>query len=77
MELTDCGKAFIEEIYARHEKDLEAVTGGLSEEERTRDLRRAEKNRKRGEGRDPDTEVRNKGKAGHFSLSARPGQRKE
>ena len=34
VELTDCGKAFIEEIYARHEKDLEAVTGELSEEER-------------------------------------------
>src|ERR1700722_12779121 len=34
VELTDCGKAFIEEIYARHEKDLEAVVGGLSEEER-------------------------------------------
>jgi MarR family 2-MHQ and catechol resistance regulon transcriptional repressor len=34
VELTDCGKAFIEEIYARHEKDLEAVTGGLCEEER-------------------------------------------
>src|SRR5437762_10609676 len=29
VELTDCGNAFIEEIYARHEKDLEAVTGGL------------------------------------------------
>jgi len=34
VELTDCGKTFIEEIYARHEKDLEAVVGGLSEEER-------------------------------------------
>src|SRR6202051_1071532 len=34
VELTDCGKAFIEEIYARHEKDLEAVIGGLREEER-------------------------------------------
>ncbi len=34
VELTDCGKAFIEEIYARHEKDLEAVIGELSEEER-------------------------------------------
>jgi MarR family transcriptional regulator, 2-MHQ and catechol-resistance regulon repressor len=34
VELTDCGKAFIEEIYARHVKDLEAVTGGLCEEER-------------------------------------------
>jgi MarR family 2-MHQ and catechol resistance regulon transcriptional repressor len=34
VELTDCGKAFIEEIYARHEKDLEAVTEGLCEEER-------------------------------------------
>ena len=29
VELTDCGKAFIEEIYARHEKDLEAVTKAL------------------------------------------------
>ena len=34
VELTDCGKAFIEEIYARHEKDLEAVIGGLGDEER-------------------------------------------
>lgn len=34
VELTDCGKAFIEEIYTRHEKDLEAVIGELSEEER-------------------------------------------
>jgi MarR family 2-MHQ and catechol resistance regulon transcriptional repressor len=34
VELTDCGKTFIEEIYARHEKDLEAVVGDLSEEER-------------------------------------------
>src|SRR5438874_9318360 len=34
VELTDCGKAFIEEIYARHEKDLEAVIGKLDEEER-------------------------------------------
>ena len=34
VELTDCGKAFIEEIYARHEKDLEAVVGGLCSEER-------------------------------------------
>jgi MarR family 2-MHQ and catechol resistance regulon transcriptional repressor len=34
VELTDSGKAFIEEIYARHVKDLEAVTGGLSDEER-------------------------------------------
>ena len=34
VELTDYGKAFIEEIYARHERDLEAVIGGLGEEER-------------------------------------------
>ncbi|HEX4576072.1 MAG TPA: MarR family transcriptional regulator [Edaphobacter sp.] len=34
VELTDCGKAFIAEIFARHEKDLEAVTAGLSDEER-------------------------------------------
>lgn len=34
VELTDCGKAFIEEIYARHENDLERVMAGLSEEER-------------------------------------------
>jgi MarR family transcriptional regulator, 2-MHQ and catechol-resistance regulon repressor len=34
VELTDCGKAFIEEIYARHEKDLETVIGGLCDEER-------------------------------------------
>src|SRR5271168_1191058 len=32
--LTDCGKAFIAEIYARHEKDLEAVIGELHDEER-------------------------------------------
>src|SRR5277367_2763921 len=29
VELTDSGKAFIEEIYARHEKDLEVVVAGL------------------------------------------------
>jgi MarR family transcriptional regulator, 2-MHQ and catechol-resistance regulon repressor len=34
VELTDSGKVFIEEIYARHVKDLEAVTVGLCEEER-------------------------------------------
>jgi len=34
VELTDCGKGFIEEIYARHEKDLEAVIGILGDEER-------------------------------------------
>jgi len=34
VELTDSGKAFIEEIYARHVKDLEAVTEGLCDEER-------------------------------------------
>jgi MarR family 2-MHQ and catechol resistance regulon transcriptional repressor len=34
VELTDCGKAFIEEIYARHEKDLEAVIGELRDDER-------------------------------------------
>jgi MarR family 2-MHQ and catechol resistance regulon transcriptional repressor len=34
VELTDCGKAFIEEIYARHEKDLEAVISALDDEER-------------------------------------------
>ncbi len=34
VELTDCGKAFIEEIFARHEKDLEGVTSGLTDAER-------------------------------------------
>jgi MarR family 2-MHQ and catechol resistance regulon transcriptional repressor len=34
VELTVCGRKFIEEIYARHEKDLEAVASGLSAEER-------------------------------------------
>src|ERR1700733_1984283 len=34
VELTDCGKAFIEEIYARHEVDLERVSAALSSEER-------------------------------------------
>jgi MarR family 2-MHQ and catechol resistance regulon transcriptional repressor len=34
VELTDCGRGFIEEIYARHAKDLEVVTAGLCEEER-------------------------------------------
>jgi MarR family 2-MHQ and catechol resistance regulon transcriptional repressor len=34
VDLTECGKASIAEIYARHEKDLEAVTAGLSDEER-------------------------------------------
>jgi MarR family transcriptional regulator, 2-MHQ and catechol-resistance regulon repressor len=34
VELTDEGKGFIEEIYARHEKDLERIAEGLSEAER-------------------------------------------
>jgi MarR family 2-MHQ and catechol resistance regulon transcriptional repressor len=34
IELTCEGKGFIEEIYARHEKDLELVTAGLTDEER-------------------------------------------
>ncbi|HZZ56048.1 MAG TPA: hypothetical protein VFE26_17380, partial [Trebonia sp.] len=34
VELTDCGKAFIEEIYSRHVKDLEAVSGELNDEDR-------------------------------------------
>src|SRR5271154_818670 len=34
VELTCEGKGFIAEIYARHEKDLELVTAGLTEEER-------------------------------------------
>ena len=34
VDLTDCGKKFIEEIFARHEIDLEAVTAALSDEER-------------------------------------------
>jgi MarR family 2-MHQ and catechol resistance regulon transcriptional repressor len=34
VDLTPEGKSFIEEIYARHEKDLEFVTQGLSEAER-------------------------------------------
>jgi MarR family 2-MHQ and catechol resistance regulon transcriptional repressor len=34
VELTAEGKSFIEEIYARHEKDLEFVMAGLSDEER-------------------------------------------
>jgi MarR family 2-MHQ and catechol resistance regulon transcriptional repressor len=34
VELTDCGRAFIDEIYSRHEKDLERVMAGLSGEER-------------------------------------------
>jgi MarR family transcriptional regulator, 2-MHQ and catechol-resistance regulon repressor len=34
VELTDEGKTFIEEIYARHVKDLDAVVGGLGNEER-------------------------------------------
>jgi MarR family 2-MHQ and catechol resistance regulon transcriptional repressor len=34
VDLTPEGKEFIEEIYARHEKDLEKVTFGLSEQER-------------------------------------------
>src|SRR6201984_1940842 len=29
VDLTDCGKKFIEEIFARHEIDLEAVTTAL------------------------------------------------
>jgi MarR family 2-MHQ and catechol resistance regulon transcriptional repressor len=34
VELTDSGRAFIEEIYARHEKDLEVVIGELPDEQR-------------------------------------------
>src|SRR5271156_3524381 len=34
VELTAEGTGFIEEIYARHEKDLERIAEGLSEEER-------------------------------------------
>jgi MarR family 2-MHQ and catechol resistance regulon transcriptional repressor len=34
VDLTPEGKSFIEEIYARHEKDLEAVTADLSDAER-------------------------------------------
>lgn len=34
VELTCEGKGFIQEIYARHEKDLELVTSGLTQEER-------------------------------------------
>jgi MarR family 2-MHQ and catechol resistance regulon transcriptional repressor len=34
VELTAAGKSFIEEIYARHEKDLEFLMLGLSGEER-------------------------------------------
>jgi MarR family 2-MHQ and catechol resistance regulon transcriptional repressor len=34
VELTNSGSVFIEEIYARHEKDLEAVIGELRDEER-------------------------------------------
>jgi MarR family transcriptional regulator, 2-MHQ and catechol-resistance regulon repressor len=34
VELTDEGRGFIEEIYARHEKDLERIAEGLSEAER-------------------------------------------
>jgi MarR family transcriptional regulator, 2-MHQ and catechol-resistance regulon repressor len=34
VELTTAGKSFIEEIYVRHEKDLEFLMAGLSEDER-------------------------------------------
>jgi MarR family 2-MHQ and catechol resistance regulon transcriptional repressor len=34
VELTNEGEEFIKEIFARHEKDLEAVVGGLCNEER-------------------------------------------
>jgi MarR family 2-MHQ and catechol resistance regulon transcriptional repressor len=34
VELTDCGRSFIEEIYARHERDLEVVAAGLATAER-------------------------------------------
>jgi MarR family 2-MHQ and catechol resistance regulon transcriptional repressor len=34
VELTSSGTIFIEEIYARHEKDLERVTAGLCDAER-------------------------------------------
>ena len=34
VELTDCGKASIEGIYARHEADLEKISVSLSSEER-------------------------------------------
>ena len=35
VDLTDGGRKFIEEIFARHEIDLEAVTTSLSDEERS------------------------------------------
>jgi MarR family 2-MHQ and catechol resistance regulon transcriptional repressor len=34
VELTATGRAFIEEIYARHEKDLESIAAGLCDAER-------------------------------------------
>lgn len=34
VDLTDCGKKFIEKIFAQHEVDLGKVTESLSEEER-------------------------------------------
>jgi MarR family transcriptional regulator, 2-MHQ and catechol-resistance regulon repressor len=34
VELTECGRTFTQEIYARHEKDLETVFAGLCETER-------------------------------------------
>ena len=34
VDLTSEGKVFIEEVYAQHEKDLEKVMSGLSEQER-------------------------------------------
>lgn len=34
VELTGEGRTFIEEIYARHEKDLESIASGLSDGER-------------------------------------------
>jgi MarR family 2-MHQ and catechol resistance regulon transcriptional repressor len=35
VELTSEGKSFIEEIYIRHEKDLECIASSLSDEERS------------------------------------------
>lgn len=34
VELTDAGTAFIEEIYSRHESDLERIAAGFCDEER-------------------------------------------
>jgi MarR family 2-MHQ and catechol resistance regulon transcriptional repressor len=71
VDLTDCGKAFIEKIFARHEVDLEKVTAALSEEERNTMYEGLKKL-----GRAAKAATAGSKEAGGFGLSARPEARR-